>query len=89
MQEVSAFIQTSLSSLPHTSAEDAKKAADTYQGLAEVFQRISNDVRAKAGIGNGNGNGKGGSYGEGEVDVLLDFAEKGKVAVSSFKESQA
>jgi hypothetical protein len=81
MQEISTFFDTSLSSLPKTTPEDARKVADTYQGLAGVFQRIADDAWARASDGDREserGN-------DGEVGFLLDFAEKGKTAVVEVK----
>jgi len=65
--------------------EDARKVADTYQGLAGVFQRIADDAWARASDGDREserGN-------DGEVGFLLDFAEKGKTAVVEVKESRS
>ena len=81
MREVSSFIHTSLSSLPYTTPDDAKKVADTYEGLAEVFQRIANDMRSESASGED-------AKSEGEVATLLDFAEKGKKAVIKVRESK-
>ncbi len=86
MQEVSKFIQTALSSQPNTTPDEAKKVADTYEGLAQVFQRIADDVRVQAGRNGDVGAGKGS---EGAVGVLLDFAEKGKNALSEVKKGES
>lgn len=85
MQEVSIFIKTSLSSLPHTSLDDAKKVADTYQGLAEVFQRVASDVRARVSASKGYE----AEESEREVGVLLNFAQKGKAAVAQVQGKRA
>lgn len=89
MQEVSSFIETSLSSLPSTSSEDAKKVADTYEGLAQVFQRIADDVRVRAASNEKRGAAEGDGRGtEGEFGVLLEFAEKGRTALNEVKENR-
>ena len=89
MEEVSEFIQTSLSSLPGTSKGDANKVSNTYQGLAQVFQRVADDLREKGQAVNGDGEPESQIRKSGSVDVLLDFAEKGRKAVEEVKRTQA
>jgi hypothetical protein len=63
MQEISSFISTSLG------GPDGAKAASTYEGLADVFQRIADDLRRK-----------GGRSGE-EVEALGLWAAKAKTTM--------
>jgi hypothetical protein len=83
MEEISSFIEASLSSVPSLDTKNASKVAETYQGIANVFQRIADDI--KAGERNNVTSGQVISGGP-EVDGLLDFAEKGKIAVAQVKD---
>jgi hypothetical protein len=71
MEEISSFINTSLSSGSSSGTESAKAVSETFQGIATIYQRIADELKAKEDGGKG-----------GEVKGLLDFAEKGKVAVT-------
>lgn len=63
MEEISSFITSSiLRSTPIT-----HNPADMYQGLAQMFQRVADDVK-RSQVGQG---------GE-EVETLLDWAKRGE-----------
>jgi len=73
MEEISSFITASLSQT--SSTDDAKKVAETYMGMAQVFQRIADDLKIQA-ESQGKTEGR-----AGEVPALLDWAKKAKSAV--------
>ncbi|RSH81526.1 hypothetical protein EHS25_006148 [Saitozyma podzolica] len=97
MQEISSFIASSLSSSPH-GADAARNIAQTYQGIASVYQRIADDLGARS--AGGSGGGAGGSVGtetgagagsgtraggKDEVDDLLEWVDSAKKAVAEVK----
>ncbi|ORX36876.1 hypothetical protein BD324DRAFT_627528 [Kockovaella imperatae] len=45
MEENASFIRTALSSLPGSDKHEAEAVANTYEGLAKVFQRVADNVR--------------------------------------------
>jgi hypothetical protein len=64
MQEISSFIASSLSSSPH-GADAARDIAQTYQGIASVYQRIADVLGVKSAGGSGGGAGAGVADGTG------------------------
>jgi hypothetical protein len=89
MEEISAFISTSLSK---SSPEAAREIAQTCEGSARLYQRISDDLESrspsreaseqsgKAAEGN---SGKEVSGGRGELDGLLRWVKNGKGALDT------
>jgi hypothetical protein len=76
MQEISSFIASSLSSSPH-GADAARNIAQTYQGIASVYQRIANDLGARSAGGSGGSAGAGEEPGAGTGAEGSDGAEAG------------
>ncbi|KAK8864195.1 hypothetical protein IAR55_001441 [Kwoniella newhampshirensis] len=74
MEEVSAFITASL--LP-TAPKDGPSPADTYKGLAQVFQRVADSYDAS----------ESGREGGEDVTTLLDWAEESKKILDAKKGS--
>ncbi|ODO08754.1 hypothetical protein L198_00487 [Cryptococcus wingfieldii CBS 7118] len=66
MEEISAFITASIIGTPLASQHT--NSADTFQGLAQVFQRIADDLKQKESV----------EKKDEEVKGLLDWAEEGK-----------
>ncbi|ORY32592.1 hypothetical protein BCR39DRAFT_523044 [Naematelia encephala] len=82
MEEISSFINTSLSGNDSSdlARENARKVAETFQGLAKVFQRVADDVRDDEEEEQGD------SAGKEEVDKLLDWGKRGGEAVKRKKQ---
>lgn len=84
MEEVSAFLQSTLSSpalikTNPSAAESARAIAQTYTGLAATFQRVADELNR---IDDPTGyDGKR----EGEVGVLRDWSEQGLKTVREAK----
>ncbi|ODN79709.1 hypothetical protein L202_03633 [Cryptococcus amylolentus CBS 6039] len=66
MEEISAFITASIIDTP--SASQHTNPADTFQGLAQAFQRIADDLKEKEAV----------EKKDEELKGLLDWAEEGK-----------
>jgi len=71
MEEISSFISSTLT--PHSNASPStsdrgspKTIADTFEGLARVFQRVADDLKSES-------DGKTGK----EVEALLEWTKEG------------
>lgn len=73
MHEISSFIASSLG------GEDGRKASTTYDGLADVFQRIADGLR-RAGSETGGRVDHGIDTQVPEVEALGQWAEKARIA---------